>query len=102
MLFRVGPLPGTALEAAAEFYARVLPIVLAQRVPPRTGEDLVLVFDPASYDHRPWRLAAIQDLARAVAPARANGIVGDDEAAVAEVLAFLEGAPGVTGQLFAA
>jgi hypothetical protein len=43
----------------------------------------------------------VQDLARAAAPARVNGIVGEDEAAIAETLAFLETAPGVTGQLLA-
>jgi hypothetical protein len=95
-VLRVGPLPDGALEAAAEFYARVMP-----EVPPRAGEDLVLVFGPAPYDHRAWRLAAIQDLARAAAPIRVNGIVGDDEPAIAEALAYLEAAPGVTGQLLA-
>jgi len=63
------------------------------------GEDLVLVFPPAPYDHRGWRLAAIQDLARAAAPARVNGVVGDDEQAIAATLAWLADAPGITGQL---
>ena len=43
----------------------------------------------------------MQDLARAAAPARVNAIAGNDEAAIAEALAYLEGAPGVTGQLLA-
>ena len=92
---RVGPLPDDALEAAAAFHYGVLPKVLAELV----GDDLVLVFAPAPYDHRGWRLAAVQSLARVAAPVRVNGIVGGDEAAVAETLAFLESAPGVTGQL---
>ena len=94
---RIGPLPDAALEAAAEFHAIVLPLV----TPPHSGEDLVLVFPSAPYDHRSWRLAAVQDLARAAAPARVNAIAGDDEAAIAETLAYVERAPGVTGQLLA-
>ncbi len=86
---RVAPLPDRAIEAAAAFHAN----------PPPMGDDLVLIFPPASYDHRAWRLAAMQDLARAAAPARVNGIVGDDEKAIAATLAWLEQAPGVTGQL---
>ena len=86
---RVDPLPDRAIEAAAAFYAR-LPVI---------GGDLALVFPPAPYDHRAWRLAAIQDLARAAAPARVNGIVGSGEQAIAATLAWLEQAPGVTGQL---
>jgi hypothetical protein len=91
---RVGALPDGALEAAAEFHAVVLPLI-----PPRNEEDLALIFPLASYDHRGWRLAAVQDLARAAAPNRVNGIVGDNEAAIAEALAYLESALGVTGQL---
>ena len=94
---RVGELPDGALEAAAEFYARVLPLLS----PPRAGEDLAVIFWPAAYDHRAWRLAAIQDLARAAAPVRVNGIVGHDERSIAETLVWLEAAPGVTGQLLA-
>jgi hypothetical protein len=94
---RVGPLPDAALEAAAEFHARVVPLI----DPPHPGEDLVLIFPPTPYDHRGWRLAAVQDLARAAAPARVNAIAGDDEAAIAETVAYLESAPGVTGQLLA-
>ena len=64
--------------------------------------DLMIVrFRPAGHEHRGWRLAAVQDLARAAAPSRVNGIVGDNEQAIAEVIAWLEDAPGVTGQLLA-
>jgi hypothetical protein len=93
---RVGRLPDRAIEAAAAFHARVLAEVLAQ-----DGEDLVLLFPPAPFDHRAWRLAAVQDLARHAAPARVNGVEGDDEQAIAATLAWLEQAPGVTGQLLA-
>ena len=99
--FRVGSLPEGAIEAAATFYAEALPGILELLNPARPGEDLVLVFPPAPHDHRGWRLAAVQDLARAAAPARVNGVVGDDEDAIAEALGYLERAPGVTGQLLA-
>jgi hypothetical protein len=91
-IVRVGPLPDRAIEAAAAFYATPLP----------SGQDLALIFPPAPYDHRAWRLAAVQDLARGAAPARVNGVVGSDEDAIAATLAWLEQAPGVTGQLLSA
>ena len=94
---RVGPLPEHAIEAAAAFHASVLPGILAN--PSRSGEDLVLVFEPAPYDHRAWRLAAVQDLARQAAPHRVNAVTGDDEEVIAAALAWLDQAPGVTGQL---
>ncbi|MXP41476.1 hypothetical protein GRI75_07445 [Altererythrobacter soli] len=62
---------------------------------------MVLIFPPAPHDHRAWRLAAVQDLAREAAPRRVNAVAGDDESAVAEALAWLEQAPGITGQLLA-
>lgn len=86
---RVGPLPDRAIDAAAAFHSKPVPL----------EGDVVLVFTPASYEHRGWRLAAVQNLARAAAPARVNGVVGDDEQAIAATLAWLDQAPGVTGQL---
>ena len=132
---RVGPLPDRAIEAAAEFHAKVVPEVIpmltatapplegegdhakhgggvspsrygdtppsapAALPPPLAGEDLVLIFPPAPYGHRGWRLAVVQDLARAAAPLRVNGVVGDDAEAIAATLVWLEQAPGITGQL---
>jgi hypothetical protein len=69
--------------------------------PPRPGEDLVLIFPAASYDHRGWRLAAVQDLAREAAPRRVNALVGDQEGARAAAVEWLAQAPGITGQLLA-
>jgi hypothetical protein len=60
---------------------------------------LALIFPPAGHEHKAWRLAAIQGLARELAPGRVNGIVGADQAAVAETVAFLAHAPGITGQV---
>ena len=93
-VIRARQLPTSALEAAAEFYATMMPGIMGQ-----LAEDLVLLFAPASHDHRGWRLAVIQDLARAAAPFRVNGVVGDDEQSIAATLAWLEQAPAVTGQL---
>lgn len=91
-LLRVGGLPPGALEAAARFYANVLPQIVAP------ADDLVLVFAPADHTHRGWRLAAVQQLARDHAPARVNAVASDDEAAIAAAAAWLAAAPGVTGQ----
>ena len=93
---RVGALPERAIDAAAAFHADALPALLS---PSSEREDLALIFAPAPFDHHGWRLAAIQDLARAAAPARVNGVVGSDEQAIAATLAWLEQAPGITGQL---
>jgi hypothetical protein len=94
---RIGPLPDTAVAAAAEFYATV-----AGEAAPSSGRDHVtIVFPSAAYDHRGWRLAAVQDLARSAAPARVNGVVGENEVEVGEIVAYLDQAPGITGQLLA-
>ena len=83
-------LPGSPLDAAAEFHAAIVPQVRSA-----TG-DVVLAFDPADHSHRVWRLAAIQELAREAAPRRVNAVIG---AAQAAVLKYLATAPGVTGQM---
>ena len=90
---RVESLPADPQAAAAAFYAN----------PPATPEagDLVLVFPQAEPAHRDWRMAAVRDLARAAAPgARVNAVIDGDGAALAQVLAYLADAPGVTGQIF--
>ena len=96
MRFDVGPLPGEPLAAAARFYGEVVPLVTPRK---GEGEDVVLVFPPANHTHRAWRLAAVQELARAGAPRRVNAIESDDEPAIAAAIAYLASAPGVTGQL---
>lgn len=96
-LFRVPALPEEALAASAAFHADVLPQIEAKLAdaPPH----LVLLFTPADHTHRGWRLAAVQGLAREHVPVRVNALVGEDDAAVAAALRYLEAAPGVTGQL---
>lgn len=97
VVLRVGPLPGEALAAAAEFHARVLPRALAELE--SAGDGVTLIFEPADHTHSGWRLALIQGLAREHAPKRVNALAGDDEAALAAAARYLASAGGVTGQL---
>ena len=94
-VLRIEGLPESALDAAAAYHAEWLPAARA------LSGNLVLVFPAAAYDHRGWRLAAIQDLARQAAPGRVNGVAGADEQAMATTIEWLARAPGITGQLLA-
>jgi hypothetical protein len=94
-LLRVGALPAGTLAAAAQFHADVLPAVQQALA---GGGDLILVFAPADYTHRGWRLAAVQQLARDNAPVRVNALASDDETAIAAAVRYIETAEGVTGQ----
>jgi hypothetical protein len=96
MLIAVGPLPDDPIAAAAEFHARWMGQVLAAL---DAGAPVVtLVFAPAPFAHTGWREAAIQLLARERTPARINAIAGDDQAEIAATAAFVDSAPGLTGQ----
>jgi hypothetical protein len=96
-LLHLGPLSDDALEAAADFHARLLPSLEATML---AGADpLTLVFLPAGPEHRAWRLAVVQGLARRFAPSRINAVESDDEASTAACARWLDGAGGVTGQL---
>ncbi len=95
-VLRIAELPGDALGAAAAFHGEWLPRVRALLAD--GAEALAVVLPGAAYDHNDWRRAAARDLARAAAPTRANIVAGDDSQAVAAILAYLERAPGVTGQ----
>jgi hypothetical protein len=95
-VLRVEGLPPDALAASARFHSHDLPAAEAALA---AREDLALVFASADHSHRGWRLAAVQGLAREHAPIRVNAIAGDDEAAIAAALRYLQSAEGVTGQL---
>jgi len=97
-VLRVEGLPERALDAAAAFHAQWL---TRAREKLAGADTLALVFACAPYDHRDWRLAAVQNLARESAPKRVNAISGSDEAAVARTVEWLAQAPGITGQLLA-
>lgn len=88
------------LDAAADFHAVHLSKIRhnLQAVP---VSNLVVVFAPAGPEHRAWRLAAIQELARELAPMRVNGVAGAGEPELEEAIRFLKDSPGVTGQLLA-
>ena len=90
-------LADAALDAAAEFHARVLPLVRKVVV---DGEPVCVMFDPADHSHRAWRVAAVQALAREAAPARVNAVAASDDQAWATTIEYLERAPGITGQYF--
>jgi hypothetical protein len=88
---RIEGLPAAPLAAAAAFHSRILPALALDA-------DLLLAFPPAEHSHRLWRLAAVQELARAAAPRRVSGVASDSEPAIASALAYLSQAEGVTGQ----
>ncbi len=90
-------LPDAPLDAAAAFHARILP-----EARHAAGSDIVLLFDPADHTHERWRTAAVEELAREAAPCRVNGAVGGSSDTVQAICDYLQNAPGVTGQLFAA
>ena len=93
-------LPGDAGAAAQTFYADVLPQIRARA---DGAEGIVVLFARTEKPGQDWRLAAMQDLARALAPVRVNGLAVDPGSLTQadQVLAFLDKAPGVTGQLLA-
>lgn len=96
-VLRLQGLPDNPLDAAAYFYAEKLPGIRAAFA--ETGErNLTIVFEPAGHEHRAWRLALVQELAREYAPGRVNALASDDERAIAAALGYLGGADGVTGQ----
>lgn len=95
-LLRVGALPEAPLAAAARFHAEVLPRIEAALA--GADDHLVVVFEPAGYTHRAWRLAAVQQLARDHVPLRVNALAAGDAQAIAAAAAYLGAAPGVTGQ----
>lgn len=96
-VLRIDGLPAGAVDAAAEFYRSWL--AKARSAVAENIASLVLVMPPAPHDHRDWRLGLARDLAREAPPCRVNIIAGDDPAAIAATLEYLEHAPGVTGQL---
>jgi hypothetical protein len=93
-VIRVDGLPEAPLAAAAHFHAAIVPAIEAQDAPVVT-----LVLPEADHTHRGWRVAALGALARVLAPARINAVAGGDPHQQARAIAFIEQAPGLTGQL---
>jgi hypothetical protein len=96
-VLRVFGLPENALDAAALFHSKFLPVARAMIGGKRDA--LALVFNPAGHEHSAWRKAAVADLAREAAPTRVNAVAGDHREAIVATLAWLAQSPGITGQL---
>jgi len=95
--YAVGALPDEPLAAAAAFHGAILPRIIAQ-LGSAAPVHLTLIFAPADHPHRDWRSAAVATLAREMAPVRINAVVSADPAAITAALAWLDAAPGITGQ----
>lgn len=94
-------LPESGLDASAAFHAEHMARAREALEKVETTS-LVIVLPAAGPDHDDWRRTLARDLSRAYPTVRVNVVGGDDEDAVAEILAYLKGAPGVTGQYCAA
>lgn len=94
--YEVKALPDAPLAAAAQFYANHLPLIEIALM--ALDETLTIIFPPADYDHRGWRLAVVEELARQYAPLRINAVAGDSAAAIAAAVSYLDAAEGITGQ----
>ncbi|WP_226663897.1 Rossmann fold domain-containing protein [Alteriqipengyuania lutimaris] len=94
-IIRVDSLPGPALAAAAAFHAHWAQQVAAAA---KNSEFVIVVMDPAPFDHADWRRAAARDLARAHADNCINIVAGLEGAALARMVEFLGRAPAITGQ----
>lgn len=97
---RITGLPAAPLDAAAAFHGDWL-AQIRDVLANSDDEGLCLIFAPADHSHRGWRLAAVQELARAYAPRRVNAVVCDAEQGLDAALALLEPCQGITGQLLA-
>lgn len=95
----IGPLADDPLDAASDFHARILAGVEA--TVGGGADPLTLVFEPAGKEHRAWRLAIVQGLARRFTPSRVNGVETDSAEALAATRVWLESVETITGQLFA-
>ncbi|KLI64033.1 hypothetical protein AAV99_06660 [Aurantiacibacter marinus] len=96
-MVRAADLPGSPLDAAAQFHKELLPLIRSAIA--ETG-DAIIAFDHAGHSHDSWRLAVTQELAREAAPVRVNAVIGDLGEAMDSTIAFIASAPGVTGQVF--
>lgn len=95
-IVRIGRLPGPALEAAAAFHTDHCENV--RNAAASGNEYVVIVMEPAPFDHAGWRRAAARDLARAHPDHCINIVAGSDGGAVARMAEFLGRAPAITGQ----
>ena len=95
--FEIQSLGSDPSAAAAQFYSQYLPLIEAQLA--AVPGPLTILFPQVDYTHAAWRLAAVQALAREVAPQRVNAAAGDSHRARQAAVHYLEAAAGVTGQV---
>lgn len=100
VVFEVQMLPDASLEASAVFARDYLADAIAMMEGGEANE-LAVVLPPAGSEHDAWRRALAGDLARSLAPRRANVIATGDAPARDSLLTYLRNAPGVTGQYLA-
>ncbi|GAB5347856.1 Rossmann fold domain-containing protein [Alteriqipengyuania sp. 357] len=94
-MIRVEPLPEPALDAAAAFHAGYVEQV---RSAAAHSEFVMVLMQPAPFDHADWRRAAARDLARAHPDNCINIVAGLEGGAMARMVEFLARAPAITGQ----
>ncbi len=95
-VLRIDQLPKAPLDASAAFHALHLTKAVASLE--GDADHLVLILPTALSDHDDWRRALARDLARKFAPKRVAVLGGGSSTAIESMLAYLRGAPGVTGQ----
>ncbi|UVI38473.1 Rossmann fold domain-containing protein [Qipengyuania spongiae] len=95
-VLRIEALPEEPLSAAGRFHVEWL----AKAEEALASDDLMLALDPADHRHRDWRRTIARDLARKHTPRQVNIVSGEDATVFAAFAAYLEAAPGITGQYF--
>jgi len=109
LVMYLGDLPEAPIDAAACFFSKRAPEargllmdgawkLMGLELEP---EALTYIFPTGGKDHEGWQRAAIQALARELAPKRVNGVIGDGLASTDQVTDWLADAAGITGQLLA-
>ena len=93
---RIEELPEAPLDASVQFHADHLTKAIAELR--GESDQVVLILPAAASEHDDWRRAIARDLARKFAPKSAVVIAGGSESAQTAMLAYLRGAPGITGQ----
>lgn len=95
-VFDISTAAQTPLEWGAEFYREQYPHV-SQLLTKVDVTALAIVLPQEEPEHTDSRRALARDLAREFTPKRVNIVAGEAGEALDTLIAYLEGAPGVTG-----